>query len=718
MWDEAFPSFLIGLREGLEAGLIVSILVATLVRAGQKARLPQLWTGVAAALALSLSFGAVLTFTAANLSGHAQEAFGGVLSLIAVGFVTAMVFWMRRSARTLSAELKEKVQASLTMGAGALVLTSFLAVAREGLETSLFLWTNVRTAGESTGPLLGAAVGLLLSTVLCWGLYRRALKMNLTRFFTITGAGLIVVAAGVLGYGLRDLQESGLLGGGGTYAFDLSGHLDASSWYATLVQGTLNLTVTMTVLQVVGYVAYLGVVMTMFIEGVRGGAGAPAVTSSSAAAVVPAPAATSAVAPAVGVAAAPAKGEVARGESGAAGAVAEDAEPARPRRPRWVLPTALVAVPVVVAGAVIAVSDGKQESSATVTVAEKDCGKGFGTPRPGQQVFQMHNTGDKVSEVYLVDPGSGAVYGEIEGLAPGTTRALTATIGSGDYAWRCVPTGGSAVTSAAVHVTGGGEVKTVKAVKPVSEDDLKGPLDSYKDYVDQGLATLVTQTRKLQDDVRAGDLATARADWLTAHLRYASLGAAYGTFADLDGKIDGRPDGLADKVRDSGFTGFLRLEYGLWHGQSAADLTPVADELAQNVAKLAQDFPGQEFDPADLPLRAHEILENTLQFELTGDTDMGSGTNLATAQANLAGTRELLTLLRPLLDERDPQLPARVDAGVKRVGDLLAAAQGPEGWTPVDRLPADARRRLNGATGQLLEDLAPVPALLEIRKAA
>ncbi|MFJ3221039.1 iron uptake transporter permease EfeU [Kitasatospora sp. NPDC086801] len=688
MWDEAFPSFLIGLREGLEAGLIVSILVATLVRFGQKARLPQVWTGVAAAIALSLSFGAVLTFTAANLSGHAQEAFGGVLSLIAVGFVTAMVFWMRRSARTLSAELKEKVQASLAMGAGALVLTSFLAVGREGLETSLFLWTNVRTAGESTGPLLGAAVGLVLSAGLCWGLYRRALKMNLTRFFTITGVGLIVVAAGVLGYGLRDLQESGLVGGGSSYAFDLSGHLDASSWYATLVQGTLNLTVTMTVLQVVGYLAYLCIVMTLFVEGVRGGKAAPAASAASAAS---------------------AAGKAEQGEqAGATG-------PVRSGRPRWAVPTALVAVPVVVAGAVIAVSDGKQGSSATVSVSEQECGKGFSTPLPGQQVFQMHNTGDKVSEVYLVNPASGAVYGEIEGLAPGTTRALTATIGSGDYAWRCVPTGGKSVTSAAVHVTGGGEVK---AVKPVAEEDLKGPLDTYKDYVDKGLATLLTQTRKLQADVHGGDLATAKADWLTAHLQYASLGAAYGTFADLDGKIDGRPDGLADKAQDKDFTGFLRLEYGLWHGESAADLTPVADQLAADVAKLGQDFPGQDFDPGDLPLRAHEILENTLQFELTGDTDQGSGTNLATTQANLAGTRELLTVLQPLLDERDPQLLTRVNAGMNRVGDLVAAAHKPEGWTALEQLPAETRRQLNGATGQLLEDLAPIPALLEIRKAA
>ncbi|MEV7602004.1 iron uptake transporter permease EfeU [Kitasatospora sp. NPDC089797] len=685
MWDEAFPSFLIGLREGLEAGLIVSILVATLVRADQKGRLPQVWTGVAAAVALSLSFGAVLTFTAANLSGHAQEAFGGVLSLIAVGFVTVMVFWMRRSARTLSADIKQKVQASLAMGAGALVLTSFLAVGREGLETSLFLWTNARTAGESTGPIIGAAVGLLLSVLLCWGLYRRALKMNLTKFFTITGAGLIVVAAGVLGYGLRDLQESGLVGGGTSYAFDLSGHLDASSWYATLLQGTLNLTVTMTVLQVVGYVAYLGIVMTLFIEGVRGGTAAPAAAKPAA------------------------EG------TGAQEQAAEKAEPVRTGRPRWVLPTAAIAVPVVVAGAVIAVSDGKQDSSATVAVSEKECGKGFGDPQPGQQVFQMHNTGDKVSEVYLVNPGTGSVYGEIEGLAPGTTRALTATIGSGDYAWRCVPTGGTTVTSATVHITGG---TAVKAVKPVNEDDLKAPLDSYKDYVNKGLATLMTQTQKIQTDVHSGDLETAKADWLTAHLQYASLGAAYGTFADLDKKIDGRADGLPDGTADPGFTGFLRLEYGLWHGQSAADLTPVADELAQNAAKLAHDFPTQDFDPGDLPLRAHEILENTLQFELTGDTDMGSGTNLATAQANLAGTQELLTVLQPLLDERDPQVLVRVDAGMKQVGDLVAAAHQSGGWTPVDKLSADARRRLNGSTGQLLENLSLIPTLLEIRKAS
>ncbi|MGE7433211.1 iron uptake transporter permease EfeU [Kitasatospora sp. NPDC001175] len=712
MWDDAFPSFLIGLREGLEAGLIVSILVATLVRSGQKARLSQVWTGVAGAVALALSFGSVLTFTAAKLSGPAQEAFGGTLSLIAVCFVTAMVFWMRKSARNLSSEIREKVTAALAMGAGTLILTSFLAVGREGLETSLFLWSTIQTANESTGPVVGAATGLVLATGLCWALYRRVLRINLTRFFTWTGAVLIVIAAGVLSYGLRDLQESGVLGGGTAYAFDVSKHVDASSWYATLVQGVLNLTVTMTVIQVLAYVAYLSIVMTLFVQGVRMTAEAkpaeakPAEAKpaeAEAAAAETKPAGTKAAETGTPVASEPAPS-------------ASKGAPAQGGRPRWLVPAALVAVPAVVAGAVIAVSDGKPAGSSTVSVSEEDCGKGFAAPQPGRQVFQMHNTGSKASEVYLINPGSGAVYGEIEGLAPGTTRALIATIGSGDYAWRCVPTGGKSVTSASVRVTGGTEVK---AVVPVTEGDLDAPLAAYKEYVTKNLATLLTQSQQLQSDIHAGNLDAARTDWVTAHTQYASLGAAYGTFADFDGKIDGRPDGLADKAQDKDFTGFLRLEYGLWHNQSAADLTPVADQLVSDVDGLGKAFPTQKFDPTDLPLRTHEILENTLQFELTGDTDQGSGTNLATAQANVAGTRELLTVLQPLLQSRAPELLTGIDAGMIRVNGLLDAAHRPDGsWTPVEQLAPTARRQLNGATGQLLEDLANVPTLLEIRKAA
>ncbi|MFF3919922.1 iron uptake transporter permease EfeU [Streptomyces sp. NPDC001852] len=676
MWDDAFPSFLIGLREGLEAGLIVSILVATLVRAEARSRLPQVWTGVLAAVAVAMSFGAVLTFTAASMPQTAQEAFGGILSVIAVAFVTAMVFWMRRSARSLSGELKEKVTGALAMGSGVLILTSFLAVGREGLETALFLWTTAQAAGESAGPLTGAAIGLVLAAGLCWGLYRRVLKINLTKFFTATGAVLIVIAAGVLGYGLRDLQEGGVLPGRTAYAVDLASSVDAGSWYSTLIQGVLNLTPTMTWLQVAAYVAYLVVVMTLFVRGVRTTAPKPAKERP---------------------AAEPKAGRPER------------------RRPVWVVPAAVVAVPAVIAGLVVAVSRPKPAGDQTVAVSETECGKGFTAPKPGRQTFQMHNTGGKTSEVYLIDPSTSAVYGEIEGLAPGTTRDLVATVAGGAYAWRCVPTGGKAVTSQAVTVSGGG---AAKPVVPVSEQDLAAPLKAYRTYVEQGLDTLVTQTRTLDDDIEHGHLDKARTDWLTAHRTYASLGAAYGTFEDFDKKIDGRADGLPDGEKDKDFTGFLRLEYGLWHGESAKDLTSPARQLATDAAGLRKAFPSQDFDPGDLPLRAHEILENTLQFELTGDTDEGSGTNLATADANLAGTRELLTVLEPLLTSRAPKLLPTVDTDIARVQKLLDAAHDGTHWTPVDQLAQADRQRLNGATGQLLEDLAPVPDLLEIRKSA
>ena len=676
MWDDAFPSFLIGLREGLEAGLIVSILVATLVRADARSRLPQVWTGVLAAIALAMSFGAVLTFTAANLSATAQEAFGGVLSVIAVAFVTAMVFWMRRSARTFSGEIREKVTGALGMGAGVLMLTSFLAVGREGLETALFLWTTARAAGESAGPLTGAGIGLVLAAALCWGLYRRVLRINLTKFFTATGVVLIVIAAGVLGYGLRDLQEGGVLPGLTTYAFDLSGSVDAGSWYSTLIQGVFNLMPTMTWLQVVGYVGYLAVVMPLFVRGVKTGTPEPP----------------------------PANAEL------------SESPPSPRRRPAWVVPVAVVAVPAIVAGVVVAISRPKPASSETVAVSETECGKGFTAPDTGRQTFQMHNTGDKTAEVYLIDPASNAVYGEVEGLAPGTTRDLVATVAGGSYAWRCVPTGAKAVTSATVHVSGGGGA--VKAVVPVSENDLAAPLKAYKVYVDQGLATLETQTRQLSTDIAGNHLAKARADWLTAHRTYSSLGAAYGTFEDFDQKINGRADGLAGGVGNKDFAGFHRIEYGLWHGQSAGELKVPAQQLAAAVVGLRKAFPTQDFDPGDLPLRAHEILENALQFELTGDTDEGSGTNLATVDSNLAGTRELLTVLKPLLTEESPKLLTGVDADIARLQKLLDSAHRGDSWTPVEQLDRATRAQLNGATGQLLEDLAPVPDLLEIRKSA
>ncbi|MEU6896127.1 iron uptake transporter permease EfeU [Streptomyces sp. NPDC046557] len=260
-----FGNYLIGLREGLEASLVVCILVAYLVKTGNRRRLPPLWAGVGTAVALSLAFGALLQFGSSSLTFQAKEALGGTLSVLSVALVTWMVFWMRRTARHLKSELQDKLDAALAVGTGALVVTSFFAVGREGLETSLFIWTAVQATGDGVRPLVGALLGLATSVVLGWLFYKGALRINLAKFFRWTGAMLVVVAAGVLAYGIHDLQEADILPGLHSLAFDISTTIPPDSWYGTLLKGVFNFQPDPTVLQVSVWGLYLLPVMAFFL---------------------------------------------------------------------------------------------------------------------------------------------------------------------------------------------------------------------------------------------------------------------------------------------------------------------------------------------------------------------------------------------------------------------------------------------------------------------
>ncbi|MFN8077382.1 MAG: iron uptake transporter permease EfeU [Kineosporiaceae bacterium] len=263
-------NFLIGLREGLEASLVVGILVAYLVRTGRRDRLWTVSVGVGVAVALSLAVGAGLTFTSAHLGFKAQEALGGGLSIVAVGFVTWMVFWMRRTARFLRRDLDAKMSQAVAMGTTALVLTSFLAVGREGLETTLFVWSAVKSSGSfGVAPLGGALLGIAVAVVIGYLVYRQSVRINLATFFRWTGAALVVVAAGVLAYGVHDLQEAGILPGLDRLAFDVSSVIAPTSVAGTLIKGVFNLSPAMTVLEVVVWAAYLIPVMIAFLMPAR-----------------------------------------------------------------------------------------------------------------------------------------------------------------------------------------------------------------------------------------------------------------------------------------------------------------------------------------------------------------------------------------------------------------------------------------------------------------
>ncbi|AMB59008.1 iron uptake transporter permease EfeU [Microterricola viridarii] len=264
-------NYLIGLREGLEAALIVTILIAYIVKIDRRDLLGRIWLGIGLAVLLALGIGAILTFGTYGLSFEAQEAIGGILSIVATGFVTWMVFWMLRTARDLKGVLHGNIDKHLDGTGWGLVIVAFLAVGREGIETALFIWAAVQATGETTMPILGASLGILTAVGLGWLLYSGMLRINLSKFFTWTGAALIIVAGGVLAYGVHDLQEAGILPGLHNLAFDVSAAIPPDSWYGTLLKGTLNFSPATTWLEAAVWLGYVVPTLTIFIVKSRAG---------------------------------------------------------------------------------------------------------------------------------------------------------------------------------------------------------------------------------------------------------------------------------------------------------------------------------------------------------------------------------------------------------------------------------------------------------------
>ena len=259
-----FANYLIGLREGLEASLIVGILVAYIVKAGHRSRMGALWAGVGLAVGISLAFAGVLTLTRNSLADTAEATFAGTMSIIAVALVTWMVFWMRRTAREMRGELHGRLDRALAGGGMALGLVAFVAVLREGLETALFLWASSSSSDGTAAQLGGALLGIATAVVIGWAFYRGAVRLNLATFFTWTGAALIVVAAGVLAYGVRDLQEAGVLPGGDRVAFDVSGTVPETSPLGVLLGGFFHFDPVTTWLQLTVWVVYLTVTLVIY----------------------------------------------------------------------------------------------------------------------------------------------------------------------------------------------------------------------------------------------------------------------------------------------------------------------------------------------------------------------------------------------------------------------------------------------------------------------
>ena len=258
-------NLLIALREGLEAALVVSIIVAYLVKSDRRDALPKLWLGVGLAALVPLVAGAIMTWGPKTLTFQAQEILGGLLSFVAVGLVTWMIFWMGKNARELKGELEGSLSKTLAEGGSGwgVVWIAVVAVGREGVETALFVWATVRSSIETSimQTTAGVVTGLVLAIVLGVLIYQGAVRINLRIFFAVTGYFLIVVAAGIVAYGIGDLQEAGLLPGHTSHAWDLSSYLPANTsplhWLYVLLEAMFQLNLQPSVLQVLGWCLYI-----------------------------------------------------------------------------------------------------------------------------------------------------------------------------------------------------------------------------------------------------------------------------------------------------------------------------------------------------------------------------------------------------------------------------------------------------------------------------
>jgi high-affinity iron transporter len=256
--SRVLPTFVIGLREGLEAALIVGIIAAFLAQQGRRDALRHMWLGVVAAVVLCAGIGLALQVASRDLPQRQQEGLETVVGALAVAMVTYMVLFMRRHARDMRGELHRAAGTALADGSSsALVLMAFLAVLREGFETAVFLLATFHASGDAESSWLGAVLGIAVALVLGYGIYRGGVRVNLARFFRITGLVLVVVAAGLVMTAVHTANEAGWLSVGQTQAFDLSWLVRAGTPLASVLTGVLGIQPYPVWVEVAAWLVYL-----------------------------------------------------------------------------------------------------------------------------------------------------------------------------------------------------------------------------------------------------------------------------------------------------------------------------------------------------------------------------------------------------------------------------------------------------------------------------
>jgi FTR1 family protein len=646
------PTFVIGLREGIEAALIVSIIATFLRQEGRTDALRWVWVGVVAAATICLAVGIALQIVDQELPQREQEGLETIIGAIAVGIVTFMLVWMRRHAAGLSGHLRESTASALKDGSvKALIGMAFFAVFREGLETAVFLLAVFQNSEDPGTAGVGAILGIVCAIVIGYAIYRGGVKLNLQRFFRFTGVVLALVAAGLVASTLHTAHEAGWVNFGQGQALDLTWLVVPGTWTAALLTGMLGLQPTPTDIEVIGYLVY--------------------------------------AIPAVIYVLMPARKKPSKEQS---------------------MKNAAVAAVVLTSAALLLVACGSDDNKSAgssgakqvaIKLTDAGCEPASLKLGAGRTEFKVTNGGTgRVSEFEVLS-GS-RILGEKENLVAGLSGTFTINLKPGEYSMAC-PGGKTAATG--ILNVGGAAVAETGADDPL----LKSATQSYRSYVESKSAILVDRTEKFVAAIKAGDVAGAKKQFAGARAPYETIEPVAESFGNLDPEIDAR---VNDVEKGTPWTGFHKIEQGLWVKNSTKGLEPIADKLLADVKRLQTKTKGLTYQPEELANGANGLLDEVSASKITGEEDRYSHTDLSDFEANVEGSESAFGLLAPALRKANPELATTIAARFDAVNAELATLKQGGEFPSYDTIDKAQRRKLSQLVNALAEPLSQVASKL------
>jgi FTR1 family protein len=645
------PTYVIGLREGLEAALIVSIVAAFLKRQGQRKALRYVWLGVAIAVVLCTAVGIALQLLDEQLPQQGQEQLETVIGVCAVLIVSFMIFWMRRNAAGLRGEIERSAAAALATGSVAgLVAMAFFAVLREGLETAVFLLAAFQASGNALTAGLGALLGILTAVAIGAGLYRGGIRINLARFFKVTAVFLVLIAAGLLASAVHTGHEGGWINSLQGQALDLSWLVVPGTVTSSLLTGMLGLQPRPTDGEVAAYLIY-AVPMLLFVlwpQRVRVSKKAKA------------------------------KAQV------------------------------MLAICAAIAAAALLSACGssapKGSKVLAVTLTDSGCTPQHIDVASGPVTFEVTNGGtSKVSEMELKD-GSGVILGESENVVEGLKGKFSLNLGPGKYVVNCPS--GDAEDQGTLVATGAATAQPKGASAPLLQVATSG----YKRYVESEVALLRAGTARFLAALQRGDVAGAKQLFGPVRTHYEAIEPVAESFGKLDPEIDAR---VNDVEKLSEWSGFHRIEQTLWQKNTTKGTEAYGARLLSNVETLQQKVRTLQLQPAQLANGAVELMNEVTNSKITGEEDRYSHTDLSDFQANMAGSRKAFELLRPALRQtHNAKLIAEIEARFAAVQHGLDSYKRgtPLGFALYGALTQADREKFAKQVGELDEPLATIAA--------